>query len=163
MISRIRKIINTGILFLAVFISLFILAGCDDGNVSDNSNNISESIHEHNYGTPTYVWNGDKCTATRVCQKDSTHKETETVTGTYVKITDATCEENETGKYVATFTNSAFEEQESNTFEVADTKEMHAFKDGLCKQCGRKLTDCCENTIGLTYLSKYDNGTKLVE
>ncbi len=65
----------------------------------------------HNFGTPTYVWNNNQCTATRVCSRDNTHVETEMVTATYVKDTDATCTTSETGHYEATFTNVAFEDQ----------------------------------------------------
>lgn len=65
----------------------------------------------HSYGETTYAWNGQNCTATRVCQKDNSHKETETVVGVYVKDTDATCTVCEKGHYKATFTNSVFIEQ----------------------------------------------------
>ena len=65
----------------------------------------------HNYSVPTYVWNGYECTATRICGRDSTHQETETVTAVYVKDTDVTCDTPETGHYKATFNNSAFIEQ----------------------------------------------------
>lgn len=81
----------------------------------------------HNYGEVTYIWNGDKCTATRICQNDNTHVETETVTGTYVKVSDATCTLNETGKYTATFENALFEAQESEVFEVTDSKLGHSY------------------------------------
>ncbi len=62
----------------------------------------------HNYGTPTYTWDGDSCTATRVCANDDTHKVTETKTGTYVKDTDATCTVNEKGHYEVTFNDTQF-------------------------------------------------------
>jgi len=81
----------------------------------------------HNYGTVTYSWNNDECTATRVCQNDNNHIETETVKGSYVKVNDATCTLNEIGKYVATFINQAFDTQESSVFEVANTKLSHNY------------------------------------
>ncbi len=65
----------------------------------------------HNYGEVIYVWENDKCTATKVCDTDNTHVETEEITATYVKDTDATCMTAETGHYVAMFTNNAFETQ----------------------------------------------------
>jgi len=64
--------------------------------------------HTHRWGEPGYVWNGDQCTATRVCLDNSFHIETETVTGGYVKDTDATCMAAETGHYAANFANAAF-------------------------------------------------------
>ncbi|MBQ9449092.1 MAG: hypothetical protein IJU60_04375 [Acholeplasmatales bacterium] len=66
---------------------------------------------QYTYAAPTYAWEGANCTATRVCEQDSSRNETETVTGTYVKDSDASCTESEAGHYTATFTNSAFEAQ----------------------------------------------------
>ena len=52
-------------------------------------------------------------------------------------MSDATCEKNETGKYKATFTNSAFVEQESEVFEVLNTKSNHKYSnsDYKCDTC----------------------------
>ena len=65
----------------------------------------------HNYSNPTYVWDNANCTATRICERDRTHIETETVNASYIKDTDATCKDDEKGHYVATFTNAIFETQ----------------------------------------------------
>ena len=69
----------------------------------------------HAYGTPSYEWDGTSCTASRVCTKCSAetsgHTQTETVTGRYVKDTDATCTVCEKGHYEASFTNQAFATQ----------------------------------------------------
>ncbi|MBQ0092982.1 MAG: dockerin type I repeat-containing protein, partial [Clostridiales bacterium] len=112
----------------------------------------------HDYGTPTYVWNGDQCTATRVCSHDDSHIETETVKGIYVKDTDATCEENEKGHYEATFTNPAFAKQSTakNSVEVPETKIGHSFtnyvsdNNATCTADGTKTAHCdhagCEET-----------------
>ncbi len=66
----------------------------------------------HNYDSPYYVWTGDSCTAERTCilcsESREGHKETETVKGSYVKDTEATCTEAEKGHYKAEFTNPAF-------------------------------------------------------
>lgn len=76
----------------------------------------------HAYGEASYTWakdgNAYKCTATRVCTHDASHKETETVTATYAVTTSATCETNGVGTYTATFTNGAFAEQ-TKTEEIA--------------------------------------------
>ena len=68
---------------------------------------------EHSWGTPTYTWSNDysSCTATRVCENDPNHVETETVDSAYNVITPATCEADGEGKYTATFKNKAFETQ----------------------------------------------------
>ena len=64
-----------------------------------NTNNNPEpevtSGHTHIFGEPTYQWSEDYsiCTATRVCQDDETHKQTETVNATCVVVTEPTNEE----------------------------------------------------------------------
>ena len=68
----------------------------------------------HEFGTAAYIWNDDQCTAERACTHTGcTEKETETVTGSYVKDTDATCTDAEAGHYEAAFTNTAFEAQKT--------------------------------------------------
>ena len=66
----------------------------------------------HDYGAPTYVWNADstQCTATRICNNDASHVETETVTSNIATI-NATCEETGLVTYTAEFTNVAFAPQ----------------------------------------------------
>ncbi|MCQ2399307.1 MAG: hypothetical protein MJ072_02250, partial [Clostridia bacterium] len=71
----------------------------------------------HDY-TITYEWEGATCKAKAVCNHDRTHRVTETVTGVYVKDSDATCTEREKGHYVATFTNGLFSEQVTATNSV---------------------------------------------
>ena len=68
----------------------------------------------HSFGVPTYAWNADysECTATRVCEKDPTHVESETATAAATVIEDAGEMQDGKAKYVATFTNEAFEKQE---------------------------------------------------
>ena len=67
----------------------------------------------HKYGEVTYTWNqtdnGYTCTASRVCENDSSHGETETVEASVTK--DPTCEEEGEEVYTAVFTNEAFETQ----------------------------------------------------
>lgn len=71
---------------------------------------------EHTFGATTYSWSGDSCTASRPCTRSGcTYAETETVKGTYVKDSDATCTEAETGHYVADFKNAAFTDQVTET------------------------------------------------
>lgn len=69
----------------------------------------------HDWNEPTYTWNqeGDDwyCTATRVCKRDASHIETETVKATYEVTAQATIEKEGAGLYTATFKNEAFEKQ----------------------------------------------------
>lgn len=69
----------------------------------------------HDWNEPTYTWNqeGDDwlCTATRVCKRDASHIESETVKATYEVTAQATIEKESAGLYTATFKNEAFEKQ----------------------------------------------------
>lgn len=67
----------------------------------------------HNWASPTYQWSSDysQCTATRVCQNDSSHVDSETVDSSYAVITPATEVDEGLGRYTATFSNSAFATQ----------------------------------------------------
>ncbi|MBR6472354.1 MAG: Ig-like domain-containing protein [Firmicutes bacterium] len=67
----------------------------------------------HDWDAPTYKWADDNSsvTATRVCKRDSSHKETETVKVTEVITKAATCEETGSKTLTARFENEAFEVQ----------------------------------------------------
>lgn len=69
----------------------------------------------HKYGEVTYTWNqtdnGYTCTASRVCENDSSHGETETVEASMEVTKAPTCEEEGEKVYTAVFTNEAFETQ----------------------------------------------------
>ena len=69
----------------------------------------------HKYGEVTYTWNqtdnGYTCTASRVCENDSSHGETETVEASMEVTKAPTCEEEGEEVYTAVFTNEAFETQ----------------------------------------------------
>ena len=69
----------------------------------------------HKYGEVTYTWNqtdnGYTCTASRVCENDSSHGETETVEASREDTKAPTCEEEGEEVYTAVFTNEAFETQ----------------------------------------------------
>ena len=77
---------------------------------------------DHDWAEPTYEWSSDNktCTAKRVCKNDQSHIESETVNTVYSVVKAAACEAKGEGKYVATFTNAAFEEQEK-TVEIPAT------------------------------------------
>ncbi len=67
----------------------------------------------HDWSSPEYTWADDnsKVTAERVCSRNDSHKETETVEATS-KVTQPTCEENGKTTYTSgTFENEAFEVQ----------------------------------------------------
>ena len=61
----------------------------------------------HDWGTTEYTWtpteDGYNCTAKRVCQKDKTHAEIESVTAAYAVVTEPTCLTDGLGRYQASF------------------------------------------------------------
>ena len=69
----------------------------------------------HDWGEPEYSWakqdDGWYCTAKRVCKRDASHVEMETVKATYEVTTPATAKKEGVGTYTATFENEAFETQ----------------------------------------------------
>ena len=69
----------------------------------------------HDWGEPEYSWiekdDGWYCTAKRVCKRDASHVEKETVKAAYEVTTPATTEKEGEGTYTATFENEAFETQ----------------------------------------------------
>lgn len=72
--------------------------------------------HTHTYGAPTYEWNYDDpenvtCTASRKCETNPNHIETEEATVTSEVTQEATCMQKKETTYTATFENTAFEKQ----------------------------------------------------
>ena len=69
----------------------------------------------HDWGEPTYTWKQDGedwyCTATRVCKRDASHIEAETVKATYEVTTPATTEKEGAGLYTVSFKNEVFKTQ----------------------------------------------------
>ena len=105
-------------------------AYCDHDCGEDDTRTKEGSALEHDYSQPQYVWNNNQCTATRVCSRDNTHVETETVTAVYQKDTDVTCIAPEKGHYVATFINTAFTIQSTAKDSVSVGEELgHLFTD----------------------------------
>ena len=67
----------------------------------------------HVWGTPTYTWSDDysSCTATRVCENDPNHKESETAYSAYTVTIPATCDTDGSAVYDVAFENEAFKAQ----------------------------------------------------
>ena len=82
---------------------------------------------KHNYGEPTYAWNGTSCTAERVCSRDGSHKETETVTAAVTVTQSQSCLLDELSTYTASFENAAFARQTKTNVKTAD-KLGHKWK-----------------------------------
>lgn len=74
--------------------------------------------NNHSYREPTYTWNGTSCTASRVCSRDESHVDTQTVTAAVEKTRDATCTLAELSTYTATFTNTVFATQKKTDVET---------------------------------------------
>ena len=100
---------------------------------------VDISATGHSWGTVSYLWgdDGKLCTATRICQNDSNHVETE-----LGKITDkvkvsATCEADGTTTYTATFENNAFATQTKDVVDIPATG--HIPHDDYCTVCNVKI------------------------
>lgn len=90
---------------------------------------------EHNYGEPAYVWNGKSCTAERVCSRDGSHKETETVTAAVTVTQNRSCLLDELSTYTASFKNAAFTKQTQENVVTAN-KLGHDFENGTWQSDG---------------------------
>lgn len=140
--------------------------GCSETNIREREN----SALGHDYEI-SYVWDGDKCTATAVCSRDSNHKIEETVTAKYVKDTDKTCTDNEKGHYLAEFSNVvvfADQQTEKNSVEIEGTKTGHMYGQTEYKlsvdftKCTAKITcknDGCTHYIDETVTATYEKDT----
>ena len=77
----------------------------------------------HNWGEPVYEWSYDNrsVTAKRICQNDSSHIETETVTTNAEVTKPATCTEKGETTYTAVFSGSAFKVQTKTVTDIDAT------------------------------------------
>ena len=98
----------------------------------------------HDWGAPTCTWSADNstCTATRVCSRDSSHKEEETVNAAVT--TTATCTEAGVTTYTARFDNPAFEAQEK-TVAVDALGHKDTDNDGVCNTCKKVVDEAKHN------------------
>ncbi|MBR5318199.1 MAG: hypothetical protein IKU46_01205, partial [Peptococcaceae bacterium] len=83
---------------------------------------VTVTAYNHDYTAVEYKWSEDyaTCTATRVCNHDSNHVETQTVTADEKSKTDATCTEKGKVVFYADFTDYGFVDQ-SKTVEIPET------------------------------------------
>ena len=81
----------------------------------------------HSYGEPTYLWSGTSCTAERVCGRDASHRETETVAAEVTVTQQSDCTLDEFSDYTAAFTNPAFATQKQEDVKTEDATG-HSFK-----------------------------------
>ncbi|MBQ1167487.1 MAG: hypothetical protein II143_00145, partial [Bacteroidales bacterium] len=84
-----------------------------DGVEHQDTKIVTSVALGHDWDDPTYTWAEDNSsvTATRICNHDAFHVETETVDTTSEVTKSATCEAKGETTYTATFTNSAFATQ----------------------------------------------------
>ena len=91
----------------------YVLDSCSVKTPADADEDFSVAMTNHDYGAADYSWSADKstCTASRICQKDKTHVETEKATVTSAVTTQPTYEKTGVRTYTATFKNAAFKTQ----------------------------------------------------
>lgn len=109
----------------------------------------------HSYGELTYAWNGINCTAERVCSRDSSHKETETVTAAVTVTQHQSCLLDELSTYTASFKNAAFAAQTQENVVTAN-KLGHAYAADFTED---KLPTCTENGSKSRHCSRCDAKT----
>ncbi len=131
--------------------------GCEEKDTRTDEN----SALDHEYGLVTYIWNENQCTAERICSHDNTHKEIETVTATYVKDSDATCDIAETGHYQATFENTAFLTQNTAVGSVITGEALgHSYSEVWEKDAKYHWHKAnCEHTSEISPKIEHDYGT----
>lgn len=141
----------------------------------------------HSYGEPVYKWNGtSSCTAERVCGRDTSHKETETVTAAITVTQPRTCTLDELSTYTSVFTNAAFAVQKQENVKTADklghdftvrqydetqhwnkcsrcdetdAKENHSIDGAVCTVCGKHFAEIRnENTSSAPSIIEGMNG-----
>lgn len=88
----------------------YVLDSCSVKTPADADEDFSVAMTNHEYGAADYSWSADKstCTASRICQKDKTHIETETATATSVITKQPTCTTAGERTYKAEFKNEVF-------------------------------------------------------
>ena len=91
----------------AVYYKSCSTCGLSSAGTADEATFTSGNPLGHSWGEATYSWRSHTtyftCTAKRVCQNDSTHEETATVTAVYSVVAEPTCLETGSGRYQASF------------------------------------------------------------
>ncbi|BBH25281.1 hypothetical protein SG0102_02150 [Intestinibaculum porci] len=130
----------------------------DGKEYSDTKKLVDIAAIGHKWGDVSYVWSDDnsKCTATRICQNDNSHKQAETV-GTTSETTKATCETAGKTIYTANFGNEVFKTQNKT---VKIEAIGHDFSDEWT--IDREAT-CTENGIKSHHCSRCDAKSDVTE
>ena len=111
-----------------------------DGELHTDKKTVSGTALGHDWGEITYTWSSDNKTVTakRVCKRDESHVEEETVSASYKVNTEPGCETAGAGTWTSdAFKNEAFEVQ-------TKTEEIPALGHDLVKTDAKAAT-CTEN------------------
>lgn len=74
----------------------------------------------HDWEETEYTWSGTECTAKRICKRDASHVETESVTAVVTVTQQRTCVLDELSAYTATFINPDFSAQVMKNVKTAE-------------------------------------------
>ena len=112
----------------------------------DGSLTATCTVTVHTWGDVSYEWSKDDegnqtCTATRTCEKDKTHTESESATEISEQTKDPTCTEKGETTYTATFSVDWAEEQTTTEDIPANG---HNYVNGTCTVCGADDPDYVE-------------------
>ncbi len=117
----------------------------------------------HSYASPEYVWDGDACTATRICtvctEETDGHSESATQAGVYVKDADATCTEPEKGHYEAVFSEERFGSAKTENGSISKGNATgHIGGTAYCKE--RAICSVCGAADGELIVENHKNAVK---
>lgn len=113
---------------------------------------IPVDANAHSWGEIKYIWSSDysTCTAVRVCQHSTDHKEFEISQASESVKQAASCTSDEISEFTATFTNTAFATQTVSDIKTADKtghtvvtwiKVNDSTHSGTCSSCNENITE----------------------
>ena len=122
---------------------------------TDQTKDVTEPKLGHDWLNPTYAWSGyTTCTATRLCSRDSSHKQTSTSTGTSITnavTTQPTCTATGVRTYTAKFGDSwAAQQTKTETIAKAPDKHTGSSTNGGTEGVHTKYS-CCGATISTSH------------
>ena len=114
----------------------------------------------HDWHDPVYTWNDNhtQLTATRICKRNQSHIETETVNATSAVTEEATCLSMGKTTYTSgAFTNNAFRTQTLTLTDIAALGHdliSHEAKEPTCTEIGWDAYETCSRCDHTTYAEK---------
>ena len=131
-------------------------ANCTEAATCAECGETEGSSLGHEWGSVSYKWSelsgGERsCTATRVCSRDGSHTETETIVAEKETVKAATCTEKGMVKYTATFANTDLGTATASYLDIPIDADAHNWDEGTVT----KKATCMDEGV-MTYVCKND-------